>query len=46
MKGVFIHHFMDRDTFDLGRLMKCCNHYPGDDGSLVPLCGRNLIEKN
>jgi hypothetical protein len=44
MKGVFIHHFMDRDTFDLGRLMKCCNHYPGADGSLVPLCGRNLIE--
>jgi len=35
---------------DPGRLMKCCNHYPGADGSLVPLCGWNvfpgLIEKN
>jgi hypothetical protein len=30
--------------------MKCCNHYPGADESLVSLCGRNvfpfLIEKN
>jgi uncharacterized radical SAM superfamily Fe-S cluster-containing enzyme len=41
MKGVFIHHFMDNETFDLGRLMKCCNHYPQADGRLVPICAYN-----
>lgn len=43
MKGVFIHQFMDRDTFDLGRLMKCCNHYPQKDGRMVPMCSRNIF---
>lgn len=50
MKGIFIHHFMDRDTFDLGRLMKCCNHYPQIDGRLMPICAQNnqtaLRQKN
>ncbi len=43
MKGIFIHHFMDRDTFDLGRLMKCCNHYPQADGQLMPICAQNNL---
>ncbi len=43
MKGIFIHHFMDRDTFDLGRLMKCCNCYPQADGRLVPICAQNIF---
>jgi uncharacterized radical SAM superfamily Fe-S cluster-containing enzyme len=46
MKGVFIHHFMDADTFDLGRLMKCCNHYPQADGRLVPICAQNLFHSS
>jgi uncharacterized radical SAM superfamily Fe-S cluster-containing enzyme len=41
IKGVFIHHFMDRENFDLGRLMKCCNQYPQADGRLIPICARN-----
>lgn len=43
MKGIFIHHFMDRDTFDLGRLMQCCNHYPQIDGRLLPICAQNNL---
>jgi 7,8-dihydro-6-hydroxymethylpterin dimethyltransferase len=41
VKSVFIHHFMDRYTFDLSRAVKCCNHYPQIDGRLVPACVRN-----
>lgn len=44
MKGIFIHHFMDQDTFDLGRLMKCCNQYPQVDGRLIPICAQNNRE--
>jgi uncharacterized radical SAM superfamily Fe-S cluster-containing enzyme len=43
MKGIFIHQFMDRDTFDLGRLMKCCNQYPQADGRLMPICALNNL---
>ncbi len=43
MKGIFIHHFMDAETFDLGRLMKCCNPYPQADGRLVPMCAQNIF---
>ncbi len=43
MKGIFIHQFMDRDTLDLGRLMKCCNCYPQADGRLVPMCAQNVF---
>lgn len=46
MKGIFIHHLMDRDTFDLGRLMKCCNPYPQADGRLVPMCAQNLFRQD
>ena len=43
VKSVFIHHFMDRYTFDLSRAAKCCNHYPQADGRLLPACVRNNI---
>ena len=43
IKSVFIHHFMDRSNFDLGRVVKCCNHYPQTDGRLMPACVRNNI---
>jgi len=43
MKAVFIHHFMDIDTMDFGRLMKCCNPYPQKDGRLVPMCAQNVF---
>lgn len=41
VKSIFIHHFMDRATFDLSRAVKCCNHYPEPDGQLIPACIRN-----
>jgi len=44
LRSVFIHGFMDEDTFDLGRIMKCCNHYLRPDGRLVPMCVANVIQ--
>lgn len=43
IKSIFIHHFMDRYTFDLSRAVKCCNHYPQPDGRLLPACVRNNV---
>lgn len=43
VKSIFIHHFMDRFTFDLTRAVKCCNHYPQADGCLLPACVRNCV---
>ena len=43
VKSIFIHHFMDRYTFDLSRAVKCCNHYPQPDGRLLPACVRNNL---
>lgn len=42
MKAIFIHDFMDLDTFDFGRLLKCCNPYPQADGRLIPMCAQNV----
>ncbi len=43
MKAIFIHQFMDLDTFDFGRLIKCCNHYPLPDGRMIPMCAQNVF---
>jgi len=43
MKAIFIHDFMDVNTFDFGRLIKCCNPYPQKDGRLVPMCAQNVL---
>lgn len=43
IKSIFIHHFMDRATFDLSRAIKCCNHYPDPSGRLIPACIRNNL---
>jgi uncharacterized radical SAM superfamily Fe-S cluster-containing enzyme len=45
IKSVFIHHFMDRDTFDLARARKCCNVYPLPDGRLMPACVYNCLRR-
>ena len=45
IKSIFIHHFMDRDTFDLSRARKCCNVYPLADGRLVPACVYNCLRR-
>jgi uncharacterized radical SAM superfamily Fe-S cluster-containing enzyme len=41
VKSIFLHQFMDRDTFDLSRARKCCQVYPQSDGRLIPACIRN-----
>ncbi len=43
MKAIFIHHFMDSHNFDFGRLIKCCNPYPQQDGRLIPMCAQNIF---
>jgi uncharacterized radical SAM superfamily Fe-S cluster-containing enzyme len=43
LRSVFIHGFMDADTLDMGRLMKCCNHYLQPDGRLLPMCSHNVM---
>ncbi len=43
VKAVFIHQFMDRHTFDFGRVIKCCNHYPTANGKLIPMCAANVL---
>jgi len=43
MKGIFIHDFMDADTLDFGRLIKCCNPYPQTDGRFIPMCAQNIF---
>jgi uncharacterized radical SAM superfamily Fe-S cluster-containing enzyme len=41
VKSIFIHQFMDPDTFDLARARKCCQVYPQRDGRMIPVCVRN-----
>jgi 7,8-dihydro-6-hydroxymethylpterin dimethyltransferase len=45
LKSVFIHHFMDRHTFDLSRARKCCQVYPLADGRLMPACVYNCLRR-
>lgn len=45
IKSIFIHHFMDRDTFDLARARKCCNVYPLADGRMIPCCVYNCLRR-
>jgi len=40
---VQVHGFMDRHTFDLKRLMKCCIHELLPDGRAVPFCAYNNL---
>jgi uncharacterized radical SAM superfamily Fe-S cluster-containing enzyme len=41
VKSIFIHQFMDPETFDLARARKCCQVYPQRDGRMLPVCVRN-----
>jgi len=45
VKSIFIHQFMDRDTFDLARARKCCQVYPQPDGRLMPACVYNCLKR-
>ena len=43
LRSVFIHGFMHAATFDLSRIMNCCNHYLQPDGRLIPMCVHNVV---
>jgi uncharacterized radical SAM superfamily Fe-S cluster-containing enzyme len=45
IKSIFIHHFMDRGSFDLSRARKCCNVYPQPDGRMMPVCVYNCLRR-
>jgi len=45
VKSVFIHQFMDPDTFDLSRARKCCQVYPQLDGRMIPACVHNCLNR-
>lgn len=42
-KSIYIHHFMDNDTFELTRVRKCCTVYPKPDGKIYPMCVYNNL---
>jgi 7,8-dihydro-6-hydroxymethylpterin dimethyltransferase len=46
VKSIFIHQFMDPETFDLSRARKCCQVYPQLDGRLTPVCVHNCLKRN
>ncbi len=43
VKTIFIHAFMDVNTFEVDRIKKCCTHYALPDGRLMPGCAYNLL---
>lgn len=45
VKSIFIHQFMDPDTFDLSRARKCCQVYPQLDGRMIPVCVHNCLRR-
>ncbi len=46
VKTVFIHAFMDVNTFEVDRIKKCCTHYALPDGRLMPGCAYNLLYRD
>jgi len=46
VKSIFIHQFMDPETFDLSRARKCCQVYPQPDGRMIPVCVHNCLKRN
>ena len=46
IKSIYIHHFMDADTFDLTRVRRCCTIYPKPDGKFYPMCAYNNLYRN
>lgn len=45
IKSIFIHQFMDPDSFDLSRARKCCQVYPQPDGRMIPVCVNNCLKR-
>jgi len=41
-RSIYIHAHMDAESFDVGRVMKCCVGVPRLDGRNVPLCSEKV----
>jgi uncharacterized radical SAM superfamily Fe-S cluster-containing enzyme len=37
--------FMDPETFDLERVQRCCVHYAGAQGRVIPFCAMNTLHR-
>jgi len=46
VKQVSVHSFMDRHTYDVSRVQKCCIHYIMPNGQTIPFCNYNLFYRN
>lgn len=46
VKTIFIHAFMDENTFEVDRIKKCCTHYALPDGRLMPGCAYNMLYRH
>jgi len=46
VKTIFIHAFMDENTFEVDRIKKCCTHYAMPDGKLMPGCAYNMFYRH
>jgi hypothetical protein len=46
VKTIFVHAFMDVNTFEVDRIKKCCTHYAMPDGRLMPGCAYNLLYRD
>ncbi|MDV6028943.1 MAG: radical SAM protein [Phycisphaera sp. RhM] len=42
-KAIYIHSHMDEESFDVGRVMKCCVGVPDADGGNIPTCSYNVL---
>ena len=45
VKTVAVHAFMDRNTYQLERVQKCCIHVIQPDGRMIPFCNLNLLDR-
>jgi len=42
-RAIYIHSHMDEESFDVGRVMKCCVGVPEADGTSIPTCSYNVL---
>lgn len=42
-KAIYIHAHMDEESFDVGRVMRCCVAVPEPDGTSIPTCSYNVL---
>lgn len=43
IKAVYVHSHMDEETFDVERVMRCCDSNCYADGRTIPVCSYNVL---